>query len=157
MDRYSTPTNEHEARVYLAKLVRHFKTKRVALRIGRTPAGGYYDTNAWPHDIVMSKKQMAEGHIKWVLIHEFTHHLSGKQNGRWHGKAFAKDLMRVVRWCYQDPAEYPWSSEYRGIKRNGRIRALIGPEPAPYVDLTIYPHELHKFVQLPLNLMEGVK
>ena len=155
MDRYSTPTNEHEARVYLAKLVRHFKTSKVQLIWSERMKNGLYNDARWHPEIRVGPRSWRG--LKPALVHEFAHHLVGKLPTRaHHGKKFKKALMRVVKYCYEDPTDYPWQSEYEGVKQHG-VRRLKLTVPPPYVDPTIYPHELHKFVQLPLNLMEGVE
>ena len=157
MDRYSTPTNEHEARVYLAKLVRHFKTSKVDLIWSERMKNGIYNDRP-----ITRRPRITIGPKSWrglksALVHEFAHHLAGLKAKPIHGKDFQRSLMRVVNYCYEDPKAYPWASEYERVKGYGTRRLKLEPPTYwPEFD-AIRTDELHKFVQLPLNLVEGVE
>ncbi|MGH7534765.1 MAG: hypothetical protein ACREMG_04200 [Gemmatimonadales bacterium] len=127
--RYDDVVTEEDARKLLRKLSRRFKVREPALRITKRRRGGVY----WSNGTIELTLKSGHG-PKFVLAHEFAHHLThnkpmrhrtGSRRGDMHGRDFQRNLWAVVRWAYRYESEYAWGNEYDKVARFGKRKVAL--------------------------------
>ena len=94
---------EAQAKKYVKKLARHFKTPEPLVMAGNKTRGGLYwrglyyakDGKGRDGNIVLSDETSLG-----VVIHEFAHHLAWKRvKAKGHRKEFKRELKRAYTWA----------------------------------------------------------